>query len=337
MHLLLYLILIIISFGKIFSEDTWCYDERFPERQNQLPDFVNLASNERPPIFFLETTCLSSTVGKVTLNPRQGCAIESAALANPSSDIYVLFIGWAVLTPTNDSIIEKLLNYKNIYFKRINLANYTAKTLVAKLYNSKEINRSPYAFKQTNDMLRLLTLWKYGGTFLDMDVISRKGLKNIGTNYVGTGSDETIHTAVMSFDKNGVGHKFLGDCLRWANENFQMDVQNSLGDVLITRLMKLRCQVLYKTHMDRNRCKGIIVYPSEMFYPIPWKQWMYLFDRNKMVECERKINSAVLVHTWDSKSSNMRLGRLHDQAISLLAFHQCPQMYNSGKWSNHAK
>jgi lactosylceramide 4-alpha-galactosyltransferase len=65
-----------------------------------------------------------------------------------------------------------------------------------------------------SDVLRLLTLWKYGGTYLDLDVIVQKQLDSIPENYVGMEFANSVCNCVINVDKNGTGHKLMEELLK---------------------------------------------------------------------------------------------------------------------------
>lgn len=62
-------------------------------------------------IFFLETSCKHET--GVALSARQACSVESAAMMNPRSQVYVVIIS-SVRNGTRSPVIQTLYEYKNI-------------------------------------------------------------------------------------------------------------------------------------------------------------------------------------------------------------------------------
>lgn len=72
-------------------------------------------------IFFHETKP-QPPESKFELNftERQACAIESAALHHPNFQVFVLF-AWSEVNPRSDPIIDAILSYKNVHFRRVDL------------------------------------------------------------------------------------------------------------------------------------------------------------------------------------------------------------------------
>lgn len=107
-------------------------------------------------IFFHETSCpqmqtdVKSTFDKnikepihwnmAKLNARQACAIESSALHNPNSQVFVLFASprYKFINGSSDSvkmgneaILEAILSYDNVHLRNINLWTYAANTPIS--------------------------------------------------------------------------------------------------------------------------------------------------------------------------------------------------------------
>lgn len=192
-------------------------------------------------IFFHETSC--SKTGLVQLNARyiqnctlqvnknisnicffstfrQACAIESAAMLNPNWDVFVLFaspVGLSNETNPNPFILKALQSYPNIYFRNINLWTYSSNTPLEDWFLSDELFLSKYLNSHVSDFLRYVSLYKFGGTYLDLDVVVQKTLENITTNYAGAESENFVAAGVISFENDGIGHEIAEMCIRLVN------------------------------------------------------------------------------------------------------------------------
>lgn len=103
---------------------------------------------------------------------RQACAIESAARWNRERDIFVLFpsqVGFSELY--SSSIMQSLRSYANIYFRRVNFQNYCLSTPAEALMASDKIFQSSFLTETLSDILRFVTLHRFGGVYLDTDTI----------------------------------------------------------------------------------------------------------------------------------------------------------------------
>lgn len=76
------------------------------------------------------------------------------------------------------------------------------------LFESKFLN------SHVSDFLRYLTLYKYGGTYLDLDVVVQTSLSAISPNFAGAESENYVAAGVINFDHNGMGHVMAELCVR---------------------------------------------------------------------------------------------------------------------------
>lgn len=152
-----------------------CYFE-----DDQLNTIFELNPNEvsKNSIFFIETSC--NHKNGYNLNLRQGCAIESAANLNPNLKIFVLFVAPSFIS-NESNVIQKLNTHKNVYFRHINFVNYTYKTPLQNYVATNTIFTSQWPVSHASDLLRYLTLWKFGGTYLDLDVVLMKLIFKLNT------------------------------------------------------------------------------------------------------------------------------------------------------------
>lgn len=109
-------------------------------------------------VFFIETSCMEKCES-VTLNSRQACSIESAAMMNPQANIVIVFVTDLNRIEQSETI-QSLMRYRNIKFYRLNLFEFVVDTPAEhfvwslKLYNSKYLNNN------VSNILRLLLLWR---------------------------------------------------------------------------------------------------------------------------------------------------------------------------------
>lgn len=122
-------------------------------------------------IFFIETSC--NHKNGINLSLRQGCAIESAANLNPNLNIFVLFVAPSYINNESD-IINRFKMYTNVNLRYINFVKYSHNTPLQDFVTSNTISTSQWPVSHASDLLRFLTLWKFGGTYLDLDVVLMK-------------------------------------------------------------------------------------------------------------------------------------------------------------------
>ena len=65
----------------------------------------------------------------------------------------------------------------------------------------------------------MYSLYKWGGTYLDLDVILKKDLNEIEPNYAGAESENFVAAGILNFDHSGVGHEISEYCIRYLKKN----------------------------------------------------------------------------------------------------------------------
>lgn len=61
------------------------------------------------------------------------------------------------------------------------------------------------------------SLYKWGGTYLDLDVIVKHNLNTISPNYAGAESVRFVAAGVLNLDSTGPGHQIAEQCLEYVN------------------------------------------------------------------------------------------------------------------------
>lgn len=123
-------------------------------------------------IFFHETSCFGRS--EAILNARQACAVESAAMMNPNMTVYLLYLSPSKLSESSRVLYEILKDYSNVKIRRIMINEYVKDTPLERWYASGILKSSYWPTSHMSDILRYLTLWKYGGIYLDLDVVVKK-------------------------------------------------------------------------------------------------------------------------------------------------------------------
>lgn len=135
---------------------------------------------------------------------------------NPSTDIFVISVAHVGLSKDSAKIprlITELQKYKNIHFRNIDYAKYLENTTF-KGWESKIDAITEFFSYRAMDFLRFVTLYRFGGTFLDFDVIVQESLGNLVGNYVGADSNTSVNFDVLNVQSDGAGIRFAELCLK---------------------------------------------------------------------------------------------------------------------------
>ena len=112
-----------------------------------------------------------------TLKARDLCALESAALHNPNTPV-MMSIDYDKLDA--DRMVKHLLaRYDNIIFRKFDIKEIVNDTVLDGWYQLSGIGQSKFKVPYESDMARVALLHKYGGWYMDLDVILIKSLEDI--------------------------------------------------------------------------------------------------------------------------------------------------------------
>lgn len=313
-----------------------CYKNPYPTEYELLRDIIEDPVPTGPKnIFFLETSCAKDANVRVTMNARQLCAVESAAKNNPEHQVHLLFVANLVLSNASDSwpMLKQLLKYPNIQLRRINISNYAENTPLDYWMQEGKVFESSYAASHLSDALRYLTLFKFGGTYLDLDVVVLKNLDLAGINYSGAEASDAVAAGVMNFAPDQFGHEVAEMCVKDLLQNYNGFDWGNNGPGVVTRVLQRICSTTNTFKMDRNRCFGFNVYPPSAFYAIPWRQHSKFFNESQTNEVMDALKDSFVAHVWNKHSHKIQLEVGSKAAYAKLAETHCPKVYSScGKY-----
>lgn len=276
-------------------------------------------------IFFIETTRKTA----VELTARQACSVESAARINPNRPVYVLFMSPMFECQNGTTVtaaFSLVKNYHNVRFRHIDMLVYTNNTPFQDFVRTGVMEHGNWPVEQHSDMLRILTLWKFGGIYMDLDVVSLKPMpliNFIGAEYPG----DMLASCVIGMQRKDVAERAIQMFKDgWDGENW---VKN--GPFLLTNLMKEQCGVVDVPHMysEDVDCNNFTVYPPETFGPIAWYDWEILFNSSKNDFVKDAIRNSMAVHFWNKMTKEQSIIPKSNQPYANIANDNCPKVFNT--------
>ncbi|XP_014299405.2 lactosylceramide 4-alpha-galactosyltransferase [Microplitis demolitor] len=308
-------------------EDISCYSE--PSNFNSIETFDMKVDGDRllrgKNIFFHETSCFDDGI---VLNARQSCAVESAAKMNPGTNIYLLVLSNMNFSNATKNIIKHLMSYKNIHIRRIFMEKYVKNTPIEEWWASNVLKSSRWPRSHMSDILRYLTLWKFPGIYLDLDVVVKSSLEKL-TDFTGAESWDDVAAGVIGFGPSHLGRQIADACLRDLKKNFRGDIWGNNGPGVITRTLQKICATKYARDMTSKRCHGFTVYPPSAFYPIHYKMWKQYFESKNKTQVLKVIENAYAIHVWNKLSHSEIINVGSDVPYATIASQYCPQVYNN--------
>jgi len=175
-----------------------------------------------------------------------------------------------------------------------------------------------------SNLLRLVLLYKYGGIYLDTDVIILKSLSNLH-NVIGAQTVDPVtkkwsrlNNAVLIFDKN---HPLLKRFIDEFSRTFNGNKWGHNGPYLVSR-------VITRIKISSSSDLGFSVLPPSAFYPVDWTRikGFYRAPTNESDAWLRKRlthlrKNTFAVHLWNRESKKLRIEE--GSIIHQLMSHSC--------------
>uniref|UniRef100_A0A131YY22 Lactosylceramide 4-alpha-galactosyltransferase n=1 Tax=Rhipicephalus appendiculatus TaxID=34631 RepID=A0A131YY22_RHIAP len=281
---------------------------------------VNLNDSTKN-IFFLETA------GASCINERAACSIESAALRHPYYTVWLL----TILDMRDCRPLKNLQQLPNFQLLNINLNSMVKDSVLVHWYLKDDWNHSPFRVNHLSDALRLLVLWKYGGVYADMDVLTLKGFSEL-RNVVSRELFPDVGNSVLVFDR---GHPFLLRCLEEFTTTYKSRKWAHNGPRLLERVLSWFCPRNLLGKVPLVECSGLTVLPGTAFYPINYMEWQKTFQRNHTASVLRAASDSYALHLWNSYSKTASVE--HGSAYDVLRKNLCPITYRLTKTSGSKK
>ncbi|XP_060665854.1 lactosylceramide 4-alpha-galactosyltransferase-like [Drosophila nasuta] len=289
-------------------------------------------------IFFLETNCVCADpqYNLLALRSRQACTIESAALHYPDLDVFVLSVCSSYRKPS-DPIINTLLSYTNVHIRRVNLWQFSAETPVENWIRRENLFDSRYLMNNISNLLRLLVLYRYGGLYLDMDMLVLRRFENESINFLGAEPNFSVGNSVIGLKPYGFGRKLAELFLLDFQRNYNGNIWAQNGPRSVSRVMSYVCNTNNITVMQQDllRCQGIKIFPVKDFYEIAGHELQYFFDPKFANATMKRLQNSYLTHIWNHQSSMKPLKVDSEAGYIQLAAQHCPAVLKvTEKWFN---
>ncbi|XP_035779124.1 lactosylceramide 4-alpha-galactosyltransferase-like [Anopheles albimanus] len=161
------------------------------------------------------------------------------------------------------------------------------------------IYRSKHMSVHLSDVMRYLTLFKYGGTYLDLDVVVMKSFDSLEPNFAGAESEVSVANGVMGFGTTGPGHELAEKCVPHLSAHFDDNSWAGNGPEVISLVLQKYCDTNKPFNMSRERCRHFTVHPPKLFYAIYYPAFQLFFEERSLEEALAKVNESIAIHVWN--------------------------------------
>ncbi|XP_063709149.1 lactosylceramide 4-alpha-galactosyltransferase-like [Culicoides brevitarsis] len=300
--------------------------EEIDETSQHRPS-INESSKQ---IFFLETSCAQAD-GVIHLTARQICAIESVARWHPNHKIYVIFIapvGIEMRKPEAE-LLRNLVKHENIYLRRANITKFAKNTPLEQFFDAQEYRKSKFFNTHLSDILRFLTLYKYGGMYLDTDIVCLRNFEELGMNFVAAEAPTSLGSSVINFGNDELGRIVALECLKELRSTFDGSIWAHNGPGVLTRVISRLCETTFTKLMTPEACSGFKVLSVETFAPVLWTYHKFYFQTENAKDVMKVVEKAYVIHLFNHMNKYIPVEKTSDVAYALIAKKQCPDMFGS--------
>ena len=298
-------------------------NEILVEQINRLYD--NKSGDDR--IFFHETS------GRAELSSRQTCAIESAALHNPQRPVQIFFqpngIGAVNSTSTWLQVLSHYPNVEKIVIDDVE--DYFHGSPLEDWYKKGQWRNSKWRVQHMSDYIRMVSLYKAGGMYLDLDVLTLKPYKrHIFFNFVTAKREhfERLINAAIHFER---GHRLIDLIMKKQAEEYDPDDYTFNGPEAMTFVIENLCN-LTRGDWTLNNCDDLHLLPFYYFHPIGNAGgliFFYLVNKqggivDKLMQQMDALSYGAHIQNFVTKNLIIDASPNSTQVLALLAAKHCP-------------
>jgi lactosylceramide 4-alpha-galactosyltransferase len=193
---------------------------------------------------------------------------------------------------------------------RMSLVNFDPSSFFSNtpLHNWVELNlpwleKGPFWYSHVTDLFRLAALWKYGGWYIDTDIVVLKeffSLRNcLAYQLIG---DNTLNNAISHFE---AGHPFLAAVMEHITLEYNIGEWVSAGPGAVTSVLRTW---EYK-NCPGHKCVNLLPYFT--FYPFGW-DYEGLMSNHSQTTVDEKVNASYAIHFWNKITSSQKM---HESSI----------------------
>ncbi|XP_030050243.1 alpha-1,4-N-acetylglucosaminyltransferase-like [Microcaecilia unicolor] len=263
---------------------------RFLNRQFTAEDIIKSNTG----IFLVETT------EKLEPSPLAVCAVESTARTYPNRSVYFFMKGLTKDMTVTDSSFYKaiplLSSIENVHLLPLYFEDVFKDTPLDPWYQKVNPAKEKYWAHVSSDAFRFAIIWKYGGIYMDTDIISMRPIPEV--DFLASQGAQVVNGAIFGFQRH---YQFLWDCMEDFVKNYKGEIWGHQGPGLITRVIKRQCEMPVFKGTEDTTCGDFFILNPQRFYPIPFPAWERYFQ---VWNPSDTFNSSYALHLWNFMNHN---------------------------------
>lgn len=306
-----------------------------PQQYNPLPKKLRNEPSGEKNIFFTETWQSCDQMAHLT--PRSACSVESAARSNPSWNIYLFMIDVIGYTNETSDLIQQLLSFDNVKILGVSLEYLAKDTSLYDWILQRHYEKSIFRIAHVADIARLLVLYHFSGTYVDLDMVSLRSLEHLGSNYALGQFENQIANGILNFGSDNIGRATITEAVRLLPKYWDPTDWIAIGPGLISKIFINLCGTSKTVEMIPERCLSFKTIPKDEALAIvynSYKQRRQIFEEKFLSEALLLIQNSTWVHFANSVSDNMdQAPKNLNNLQNYLGKHKCPSTFSViDKW-----
>ncbi|XP_064133345.1 alpha-1,4-N-acetylglucosaminyltransferase [Loxodonta africana] len=276
-----------------------------------------LLSHQRS-IVFLETS------ERMEPPPLVSCAVESAARVYPEQPVVFFMKGLnnsTQLPPHATYPAFSLLSaIDNVFLFPLDMKRLFEDTPLFSWYTQINTSTERNWLHVSSDASRLAIIWKYGGIYMDTDVISIRPIPE--ENFLAAQASQDSSNGVFGFLPH---HPFLWECMENFVEHYNSDIWGNQGPYLMTRMLRVWCRLGNFQEVSDLRCLNLSFLHPQRFYPISFREWRRYYS---VWDTDPSFNDSYALHLWNHMNQEGRVVvRGSNTLVENLYRKHCPTTY----------
>ncbi|XP_002716610.3 alpha-1,4-N-acetylglucosaminyltransferase [Oryctolagus cuniculus] len=270
-------------------------------------------------IVFLETS------ERTEPPPLVSCAVESAARIYPGQPVafFMKGLGNPTQLPSNSThpAFSLLSAMDNVFLFPLDMKSLLEDTPLFSWYTHVNTSVQRNWLHVSSDACRLAIIWKYGGIYMDTDVISIRPIPE--ANFLAAQASRYSSNGVFGFLPH---HPFLWGCMENFVEHYNSAIWGHQGPDLMTRMLRVWCKLGDFQELSDLRCLNLSFLHPQRFYPISYPEWRRYYQ---VWDTEPSFNDSYALHLWNYMNREGRavVRGSHTLVESLFRKH-CPRTYS---------
>ncbi|XP_068089378.1 alpha-1,4-N-acetylglucosaminyltransferase-like [Hyperolius riggenbachi] len=255
------------------------------------------------------------------------CAIESAARIYPDRPVVYFMKGLGNITTQDEEDkarqnFPSLSSFPNVYFFPLRMEELFNKTPLISWFQKVDPKKERYWIHVLSDACRFSLVWRYGGIYMDTDIISVQPIPK--DHFVAPQNAEEFSSGVFGLSPN---HDLAWEFMENFVQNYRGEVWGYQGPGVVTRVLKKECKDT-KISMENDVICGNLTYlKPERFYPISYYNWKRYFE---VWDNLPTFNKSYGLHLWNFLNNDKKtMEPGSNTLVEHLYKNNCPFVYRA--------